>query len=177
MLSMLTKLFRDWVEICLFRRAPQDLPAAGILLVVALLASTLAGVAVARSSLDWPAAVLSAVLETLFMAAIIYPILALQGYTERWLQTVTAVAGTNAVLVMLSLPLLAWLLRSQALEQDATVPALLFLGLIGWNVMVLGHIFRHALSTVLPLGVLVALVYYSASIAFVNWLIPAPVNG
>lgn len=177
MLNLLTTLFRVFLDICLFRKAPQDLPASGSLLLVTLLASAAGSLILARSSLSWSGAAQSALAETVFMTGAIYLMLKLQNRPARWLQTVTAVAGTNVVLVIISLPLLLWLLSAQAGEFDATLPALLFLGLIVWNVMILGHIFRHALSTYLPLGVLVALGYYSLSIVLLNWLVPAPASG
>lgn len=177
MVNLVTTLFREFLHICLFKKAPQDLPASGSLLGVTLVASTVASLIVARSGLPWGSAAQSAVAETLFMVAIIYLLVKIQGHPARWLQTVTAVAGTNIVLVVISLPLLVWLLSAQSAEADATVPALLFLGLIIWNVMILGHIFRHALSTYFPLGVLVALGYYSLSVIILNWLVPAPGSG
>ena len=176
MLTLVTTLFREFLNICLFKQAPQDLPASGSLLGVTLAGSTLASLVVARSSLAWAGAAQSAVAETLFMVAVIYLLLQVQGHPARWLQTVTAVAGANIVLVVISLPLLLWLLSVRATNMDATVPALLFLGLIIWNVMILGHIFRHALSTYFPLGVLVALGYYSLSVVLMNWLVPVPAS-
>jgi len=174
MVNLLVLLFREFLNICLFRKGPQDLPASALLLAITVLASMLGSVIVARSSLAWSEALQSAVAETGFMAGVIYALLKLQGMGRRWLQTVTAVAGTNVILVLISLPLLGWLLHTQTGERDSTLPALLFLALIVWNVAILGHIFRHALSTVFPLGILVAIGYYSLSIVFLSWLVPAP---
>lgn len=172
MANLFIRFFREFLDICLFRRAPQDLPASNTLLGLAVLLSACGSLVLARSSLAWPRAAASAFIETLFMLAAVYLILTLQGLTGRWLKTVTAVAGTNAVLIIISLPLLAWLLAAQNQDMNSSLPGLLFLCLIIWNVMVLGHIFRHALSTYFPLGVLVALGYYSLSIMVLNWLVP-----
>ena len=177
MLNLITTLFREFLNICLFKKAPQDLPASSSLLGVMLVASTIASLIVARSGLGWPDVVQSAVAETLYMVTAIYVLLKLQGRQLRWSQTVTAMAGTNVVLVVISLPILVWLLSARSAEADATLPSLLFLGLIIWNVLILGHIFRHAFSTYFPLGVLVALGYYSLSILIMNWLVPAPASG
>lgn len=172
MANFLFRLFDAFLAICLFRRAPQELPASTTLLGLVLLASMVASLVLARSSLSWSLAFVSAVVETLFMVAAVYLILRLQGLTGRWLKTVTAIAGTNVVLVIISLPLLVWLLLAQNQQMNTSLPGLLFLCLIIWNVMILGHIFRHALSTYFPLGVVVALGYYSLSIAMLNWLLP-----
>lgn len=171
---MFITLFREFLAICLLRRAPQDLPASAGLLAIALFASGLGSFVIAVSSLDWPLALLSAGLEIVFMCTVIYGLLYLPGYASRWWQTLTAVAGTNAVLVVFALPLLAWLLNAQSREADPTIPSLLFFVLIIWNIVILAHIFRHALSIVMPLGVLVALMYYALSLVFINWLIPVP---
>lgn len=177
MLKLVTTLFREFLNICLFKRAPQELPASYPLLLTSLVASAAGSLIVARSGLDWADALRSALAETLLMLGIIYLMLKLHGHPARWLQTVTAVAGTNAVLVIISLPLLFWLLTVQQRQAEATLPALLFLGLVVWNLAVLGHIFRHALSTYLPLGMLAAFGYYLLSIMLVNWLVPATAAG
>lgn len=169
---MLMTLFREFLNICLLQRAPQDLPASGTLLVVSLLFSGLGSVIIASGSLDPLSAVFAALLEIVFLCVAIYVLLSVCGLRQRWLQTVTAIAGVNAVLLLFALPLFAWMLWLQSRSLNASLPLLLFYGLIIWNVMILGHIFRHALSTLLPLGVLVALVYYSTSIILINSLIP-----
>lgn len=171
---MFITLFREFLNICLLRRAPQDLPASDGLLAITLFASAVGSFIIAVGSLDWPPALLSVVVEILFMCVVIYGLLYQQGHAGRWRQTVTAVAGTNAVLVVFALPLFAWLLNAQSREADPTMPSLLFFGLIIWNIVILGHIFRHALSTMMSLGVLVALAYYTLSVIFINWLIPIP---
>ena len=177
MFNLITTLFREFLNICLLKRAPQDLPASQGLFLITLVASFTGSMLVASSGMAWPAAAQSAVLETLFMLAAIYAMLVIYGRPARWLQTVTAIAGTNTVLVVISLPLLMWLLTLREQQMDATVPSLLFLGLVFWNLLVLGHIFRHALSTYLPVGVMTALGYYLLSIMLVNWLAPTTVTG
>ena len=47
---------------------------------------------------------------------------------------------------------------------------LLFLGLIGWNLLVTGHILRHALDVHLLWGVLFAILYELLTIAITSWL-------
>jgi hypothetical protein len=41
-----------------------------------------------------------------------------------------------------------------------------------WNLLVAGHILRHALSTSLGIGVGVALLYALFSMQCINWLFP-----
>lgn len=159
-MSLLSVLFRVFLDICLLRRGPQDIPAAPALLGLTLALYTSGSLIIARSRLDWIPAAQSAVVETLLMCGVTYLLLRVTGLPARWVQTATAVAGTNFVLAIIALPLLVWLMYARAHNLDGTVPALLFLVLIVWHIAILSHIFRHALSQGYGIGVLTALGYY-----------------
>jgi hypothetical protein len=173
MFTVLSGLFRAFFEVCLLRRGPQDLPASSLLLAVCLAGYALGSVALAAFNLSPPQAILSGGLETLLLCLLSYLLLALRRVPRRWLQTATALAGTGVVLVLFALPLLAWALYLDARQGDVTIPALLYFVVVVWNVMVLGHIFRHALSTGLGVGVAVALVYVALNMALVEQIVPA----
>lgn len=171
-MNLLSALFRAFLDICLLRRGPQDIPAAPALLGFTLVLYTSGSLLVARSRLDWVPAVQSAVVESVLMCGLTYVLLRAMGLTARWIQTATAVAGTNFVLAVIALPLLVWLLYARAHHLDAMVPALLFLALIIWHIAILSHIFRHALSQGYGVGVLTALGYYWVVLLAMDRVIP-----
>ena len=65
-------------------------------------------------------------------------------------QTLTALAGTGILFTVLALPAMVSLDNLNSSGGDASVPALLLLVLIFWNLAVIVHIMRQAL--VVPLG-------------------------
>lgn len=171
-MNLLSALFHAFLDICLLRRGPQDIPASPILLLFTLILYTIGSVIVARSSLDLAPAVQSALAETVLMCVLTYIFLRVFGLGTRWIQTATAIAGTNFVLAIIALPLLAWLVYARTQNLDATIPALMFLALVIWHIAILGHIFRHALSQGFASGILVALGYYWLVLLAINRLVP-----
>ena len=76
---------------------------------------------------------------------------------ERAYQTVTALAGTGIVFDAINLPLV--LLSSTYPPEQLVLPLfLLYLTLI-WNISVISHIFKNALSIPFWAGIFLALIY------------------
>jgi len=143
--------------ICLFRNGPQDLPYAPQALAGAVALSA-ALTFIAGSNLPESGNVAAQVaVATLFAAAFLYALLALRGLQARFVQSATAIFGTDAVIgfpvVLLSFPI-----GAQGPEQAPGAAAGILL-LWGWHLVILGHIFRHTLELKLPLGLLLALAY------------------
>jgi hypothetical protein len=153
----LIKLFWD---ICAVKAAPQDLPASSFLLVLAVLAYFVTGAVVA--AFQWPLsqAVLAAFLDTVFLTVLSRVLLWARMLSGRFVQTLTALAGSGAVMTVIALPLVMWQSFVGVTDANApTLPSWLLMIWMIWNVVVVGHILRHALSTVLPLGIGLAAVY------------------
>ena len=146
--------------ICAVKAAPQDLPASSFLLGLALLAYLVTGVVVA--AFQWPLsqAILAAFLDTVFLTVLSRVLLWARMLSGRFVQTLTALAGSGAVMTVIALPLVMWQSLVGATDANApTLPSWLLMIWMIWNVVVVGHILRHALSTVLPLGIGLAAVY------------------
>jgi hypothetical protein len=89
-------------------------------------------------------------------------------------QTLTAMAGSGSLLGLLALPLVLWGQPAQAEEQVSGLLLYAWLLLLVWNLLVTGHILRHALSTSLGIGTGVALLYTLISMQIVAALFPYP---
>jgi hypothetical protein len=90
---------------------------------------------------------------------IVYFILNLRGYGSRFPQTLGALAGTGFIIGLLSL---AILFRLEPGKPQAEL-ALLYFGLFGWSLAVDAHIYRHALSIKMSMGVLLAVLIFAAN--------------
>lgn len=149
-----------YLKLCLRRLGPQDMPPSGRLLLGTVAADLAVGyVALHRLG---PA---PAVLFTLLLGAGLalgFALLALQlrGHPRRFQQTAIALFGTDLLLSALALP---FNLALNAGGEAASGVQLGLLVIIAWDLMVLAHIFRHALE--LPrLGAwLVGLAYFFIS--------------
>lgn len=155
---MLTKVFLD---ICLLRAKPQDLPAAEFLLGMTLFTYTLAGVAVAVINMPLKDAVLCALAGTLILATLTHTTLMLRRLPARLNQTLSALAGSGTVLGAI-----AWLLIV------SHAPPIFLLALLVWSLAITAHVLRHALSVSLGMGIGVSLAYLLVSFIIMSALFP-----
>lgn len=165
-------LIKPFLDICLFRQGPQDLPASGILLGIAVAAHAATAVLLSTVSLGTLSAVLAGLLDTVLLCALTASLLYMQRLAMRVVQTLTAMAGSGAVITLVALPVIAWLHSVRAAGGDAGLAVLLLLVLLGWSLAVAGHILRHALSVPYFLGLVLAVVFYWISITVLNAAFP-----
>lgn len=154
------QLIKFYWGLCTLKTAPQDLPASTALLGLTVLAYFVTSITVAVLQWQVPKAVLASLLDTLLLAVLSYVILWSRLLSGRYYQTLSALAGSGAILGVISLPLIVWQ-KLIGLPTDGTItlPSILLFLWTGWNVAVVGHILRHALSTAYALGVGLAAVY------------------
>lgn len=168
-------LIRAWFDICLLRAAPQDLPASSLLLALSLGCYALISVLVSLGSYGLAGAVQLALLDLGLLAVFVLSLLYLQDKTARINQTLAALAGTGSLLGVFALPLVWWL---QPDQQPGQVPVLLtffWMLLLVWNLLVMAHIMRHALSSTFPVGLGVSLLYVLVSMQVIAALFPQQV--
>lgn len=140
-------------DIVLLRRGPRDLPAAWGLLATAAGASFAIEFAMVAHRYGPGTALAHATFDLVLTALLFSALLALRGQRHRLLQTLTALFGIDA---LLSLPL-ALLSLSASGEGHHLLAGLVFLALLAWNLLVVGHIVRGALDVPLLNGVAVAM--------------------
>ena len=153
---MLRLIVQFW-RICLLRAGPQDLPASWGLEALALTAYVAVGTLDGLVQLTLWNALLANVVEAFILVSITHIVLWIRDLPRRAVQSITALAGTSAVLGLIAFPLLTALHADQGAL--VVLQALLWLLLVAWQVLVYGHILRHALDVPLPVGLVVALVY------------------
>ncbi|MCU7879582.1 MAG: hypothetical protein KZQ66_17290 [Candidatus Thiodiazotropha sp. (ex Lucinoma aequizonata)] len=152
------------VELCLLRRAPQDLPSSVFLLRLMVVLNLLLGILILVAN---QSGIVSAVLETLFelvlMFAVIYIAMSLMGKLPRFIQTATAILLSSLLPCLLMLLLIVWGYRSEPPE-----PGLLLLVPVIWIIVVLGHIIRHTFVLPFSIGIAATLLYY-----IITWILEA----
>lgn len=167
-------LLKAFLAISVLRAAPQDLPASSMLLILAVLVYAMVGLVLSVITLPWGSAVLASLLDTMLLVAFGYTALTLRGLSARFIQTATALTGSLAVLGIVSLPLTVWLYQAEILHMDSGIPSGLLFAVLLWNVMVIAHIFRHALNATLGIALAISIAYLVVSLTILNALF-APV--
>ncbi len=146
-------------RMCLLRSRPQDVPASRELLLLTIAIYFLLDLLLARLDENITSALAAALTDTLFLLVFTLVLLLLCRKANRWTQTVTALAGTGIVFAVLLMPAVISLSGPDAMtSMQQALSILLYLVLI-WYVVVLGHIFRHAMSSSFALGVFVSMLY------------------
>ncbi|HYQ71445.1 MAG TPA: hypothetical protein VET88_05890, partial [Gammaproteobacteria bacterium] len=173
--SVVIHLLRLFAAICLLRAGPQDLPASRLLLRLALGCYLLFAWLLAIPAYGQGRAVLVALFDVLLLVVFVQVLLYLLARSARIPQTLIAMAGSGSLLGLLALPLVLWGQPSQAGEQVSGLLLYAWLLLLCWNLLVAGHILRHALSTSLGIGTGVALLYALFSMQLMAALFPYPV--
>jgi hypothetical protein len=152
-------LIRFFAELCLLRRAPQDLPASSALLGTVLVADLLVGAVLGLvADLSPLEAMAEGLIDVIFTLGLLYLALRFLGRLSRFHQTATALLGAGALLGLIATVPLS-LLPAGPPSQQSELAGLLFLGLIAWSILVTGHILRHSFDLRLPQGVVLAVAY------------------
>jgi hypothetical protein len=157
----LLKLLRIFVDICMLRAKPEDVPSSATLLSYTLAIYTLTSLALATSSLPLNKALLYAVTNTLVLAMLTHTLLLLRRFPARLTQTLMALAGTGTLFGMAGLPFVYL----------AELAPVLF-SLLIWNVAVTAHILRHALSVSFMMSVVASMGYLFVAFAVTGALFP-----
>ena len=155
------KLFNFFLDICLLRRAPQDLPASSTLFFAVLLINVLISAVGVIDVIKNPAmALAAAMLDATMLIIVLRLVLLIQQRSARFLQTATALFGSASILSLLALPLqLAVGDSSAATEPTSPIISLAYIVLIIWIQVVFGHVIRHALDISFALAIGLALSY------------------
>ena len=147
----MTPIIGQLLELCLLRRAPQDLPhspelARGLIIAgvgIDLLYTTL---------IDFPQAIPRIILSLCLLLGMPWLLLGLRDKRARYVQTLTALAGAGLLLSAVSLPLalffadLPVFVPGSKPTPEQAMFSLITLTMLSWKLVISGHIFRHALD-------------------------------
>ncbi|MDS4068526.1 MAG: hypothetical protein RKO24_02785 [Candidatus Competibacter sp.] len=167
----MSALFNLFLDICLFRKGPQDVPASMPLLKACLLAYGLSGLLVLLIGTPIPVALLQILLDMVLLGGLLYLALILHRHPKRFEQTLSALTGTGTLMGLLTLPLVSWISR-QGAGGDTELPSVLMLALIAWSIAIMAHILRHAFNAPIWVGALYALGYTFLSWMLTGWIGP-----
>lgn len=145
----MSALFRLFLDICLFRKAPQDVPYSpfllGGLIGISIIVQFFASIVFAKEEkLPGNSEVLFFVIvTTILMTLVVYLLVLLLGFRRRAVQALTSLHGTDLVWlpVYISIEVLRNLVPSLG-------PLVLVLAMvaIGWRLAIHANIYRHVLS-------------------------------
>ncbi len=172
MLTALGTLTKAFLDICLLRKGPQDLPKSTVLLYMCLTLYTVFDVLLTLQARSIEDALLVSLVDVCFLLAVTFFILKQHHHLDRWIQTITALCGTGVILGVFIFPLVYGSAQNQYETWLQQIIILLFLVMIIWNIAVLAHIVRHAISSSMGIGIMIAILYIWMSSLLISMLFP-----
>lgn len=170
------KLLKIFWDICRLKAGPQDIPAGNQLLVAAFVAALLIdsfSTSILIPRLNGLETLQIVAIYNMILLIAVYLLLRLVGYTARAVQTLTALMASG---VFISLVLLPGLLVMNAASEEMKSFAFYIIADMFWRLTVNSHIFRHAFSVNLLLGMILSVSYFIFGIFIGDILIPTQNN-
>jgi hypothetical protein len=154
-------LITRFLDICFLKAGPQDLPNSTWLMKFSLVVYFALAVISQLLEYSLSMSLAAAIAELILMMLIVAILLQLRGYSERFNQTVTAMAGTGTIISLIALPLvnLASGISPDQMTFTDNVIMVLIMTVLLWSLMVTAHIFRNALEIKVGLAVALTVVY------------------
>ena len=164
----MSRVIFQLLDILRFRAGPQDLPSAwslAILLALAYMSQGYIADHLLEDTEASPRSMVSVVIQFLATALL----LQVRRQWSRFAQTVTALSGTGLFFGAVSI----FIVTRANPETSNPGLALFWLAAFVWSVAVDAHIYRHALSITMSLGVLVAVLIFGLNFFLIEMLFPA----
>jgi len=162
-------LIRLFLDIGLLRKGPQDGPASILLLAFTVSANLAVGTGLAFLEADGAEALAQSLVGVLLLAGFLWVTLNFTGKAPRLLKTATAAFGCDTLISLVAIPILLW---ARLTPGAPGMAGMLLLVLMLWQMTVIGHILRHALSVSFLAGLGLALGYTVVSYRIMTTLFP-----
>lgn len=163
-------IFR-FLDICMLRAGPQDLPASAFLLRLLMALNIIVGTLVSFPISGFDRALMEVLLDILLLVILLYAGLQWRGLGARFVQVLMAFMGTGIVLGMLMMPVVYQLAAANAVNETAPVAALVWWGIVFWNITIFAHILRHGFNIHLAYGFVLAVAYILLFWQLSDWIL------
>ncbi|MDX1811908.1 MAG: hypothetical protein R3240_08175 [Gammaproteobacteria bacterium] len=151
-----------FVELCLLKAAPQDAPSSRSALYVTVVSYFAIGTLITLHTQTLLAATITALIETGLMIFLTNLILWARKTPERFTQSITSLMGAGTLIGLIAIPVLNLV---TGVGSEEAIASVLWITLIVWQTLVIGHILRHTMDIPLIAGIGVALIYMYMSFA------------
>ena len=141
------------MDLCRFKRAPQDLPYSPASLALLLVASTLFDIVVGAATSDAAGAFVHTLLFNALILGLCWIALAIRRFDNRYVQTALALIACGLLISIVQLPLALLIepLSGKEGAQSLSLFQLLLrwaaLGTLVWQILIYAHIMRHAMES------------------------------
>lgn len=140
------KLIRFYIDLCLFKASPAELPASQWLLRLTLFAYFIIGTGIGFIDSPMMISVASSLADTIAMVVVLWFLLNFRGMLNRYQQSLTALAGAGCCIGIVGIPVMLLFSQVDVKDQMTSYIMLLMIALMFWSLMVTAHILRKSLD-------------------------------
>ena len=161
-------LLQRFIQICLFKAGPADIPASHWLLKLVCLIYFVIGMLVSHVDHGWVPSAVASGADTLLLLLVCWGLLSVKGLAERFIQTASAMAGTGAIMGLIGLPIFVLFRQAESTGQFTSVILLLVMVLMFWSLFITAHIFRFSLEIKPGMAAILTVAYTIVSLIVVG---------
>ncbi len=162
-----------FIDICMFKAGPADIPASAWLMKLSLLCYFILSLLINTFEYGFLVSFLASIIEIVFVLFVVNILLQFRGLTNRYFQTVAAIAGTSSCIGIVALPVMM-LFHFFEGSEDVRVTVLaawLMILLTLWSLAVTGHIFKQALAIKQGTAIVIAVAYVILLMTVIRFVI------
>lgn len=100
-----------YIDICLFKASPADIPSSHWLMKISLLVYLVVGIVISRIDYNWQISLVTSFTELVLMIVVTSLLLQFRGLQMRFTQTITAMAATGSLLGFVGMPVMYFFTR------------------------------------------------------------------
>jgi len=163
-------LFKLFLNICLYRAGPQDVPSSRVLMNLTVLLYFVLSLVITLVDTTFARALIFVATDLAMMISLTLFGLWLRHFINRVQQTITALTGTGIVFNLISWPL--YILASHYSAEQLLFPQYLLYLLVFWNIGIIGHILQKALSIPFWTAIIISVLYMFTYYSVVGMLLP-----
>lgn len=160
-----------YIDICLFKASPADIPSSHWLMKISLLVYLVVGIVISRIDYNWQISLVTSFTELVLMIVVTSLLLQFRGLQMRFTQTITAMAATGSLLGFVGMPVMYFFHQTQDQGQVSGLAMLLLIAIVLWSLMVTAHIFRMALELKPANAVMLTIAYTILSLIIVGLVV------
>ena len=166
------RLVQVFSEIALHRRDPGELPASRFLLSLTFVAYLTVGLI--SLFIGAPAENLTGfiILESFFYLWFIWLVLVVFNRPNRFLQTAAALFGTETLLSIIRMPIVAWVDATRTSGEGSAAGVFVYFLMLLWSIDVAGFVLSRALQNAYFVGVLIVMGYVTISFTLREYFFP-----
>lgn len=163
---------RNLLIMLLLKTAPQDLPYSTGLLSRIIFVYLISGLIVQNEMVEPSLSIGRMILNIAITMFFSYIVLASLELKARFVQTMSALVGVGIVFNLLAWPLLMQLAEENQAETITAATSFLVLLLMSWELLVVAHIYRHALNAKMGHAIILSLGLFFISITLAQMIFP-----